>query len=236
MALETRRFAPYRGRMRILVVEDDALVADAVIRGLTGAGFAVDGVTSAEAGEAAIAGDAPDLAIIDLGLPGLDGLQLIERLRRAGRKLPILVLTARDGLADRVRALDLGADDYLAKPYELPELAARCRALVRRVRAQASAELQVGRVRLDLAARRVEIDGRVLDLPRREWSVLECLALEAGRVVSKDRLIGAVASWSDDLSTNAIEVYVSRIRAKLGDALLIRPVRGVGYRLEEPPP
>ncbi len=220
--------------MKILVVEDDALVADAIVRGLAGAGFAVDAVTSAEAAEAAIVAESPDLAIVDLGLPGLDGLQLIERLRRDGRSLPILVLTARDGLADRVRALDLGADDYLVKPYELPELAARCRALVRRSRSQASAELQIGRVRLDLAARRVEVAGRALELPRREWSVLECLALESGRVVAKDRLIGAIASWSDELSPNAIEVYVSRIRAKLGDALVIRPVRGVGYRLEEP--
>jgi DNA-binding response OmpR family regulator len=222
--------------MRILVVEDDALVADAIRRGLQAAGFAVDHVTSGERAETALSAEPADLAIVDLGLPGIDGLQLIERLRRAGQTLPVLVLTARDGLADRVRALDLGADDYLAKPFELPELAARCRALIRRTRSATSAEIVIGRVRLDLAGRRLLVDGRGVELTRREWSVLECLALDAGRVVSKDRLLGAIASYDEELTPNAIEVYVSRVRSKIGDAVVIRPVRGIGYRLDEPAP
>jgi DNA-binding response OmpR family regulator len=220
--------------MRILIVEDDELVADALRRGLADAGFAVDRVGSAEQAEAALATEEFDLALIDIGLPKSDGLSLVRRLRRAGSDLPVLILTARDGLADRVDALDLGADDYLTKPFELPEVAARCRALIRRTRSARSAELRIGTLTLDLKSGTAALAGQPLDVTRREWSVLECLALDAGRVVRKEKLLRAIAGWDEELTPNAVEVYVSRLRAKLGDAVAIRTVRGLGYRLDEP--
>jgi DNA-binding response OmpR family regulator len=220
--------------MRILVVEDDALVADAIRRGLTSAGFAVDQVATAEEADSAIAMGEFDLAVIDIGLPKADGLSLVRKIRRDGRTLPVLIVTARDALADRVSALDTGADDYLIKPFEIPELQARCRALIRRTRSATSAELNIGTLALDLAGRQLRVDGRDVELTRREWSILECLALELGRVVSKDRLLRAIAAWDEELTPNAVEVYVSRLRAKLGTAAALRTVRGLGYRLDEP--
>ncbi len=219
--------------MRILVVEDDALVADAIRRGLSTAGYAVDQVSSAEDAERAFGMSTFDLAVVDIGLPGASGLVLLQRMRRSGAELPILILTARDALADRVNALDLGADDYLVKPFELPELAARCRALIRRSRSTASAELAIGHMSLDLASHRVVVGGVVIDLTPREWAVLECLALNAGRVVAKERLVQTIATWAEEIGANAIEVYVSRLRVKLGGGVPIRTVRGVGYRLDE---
>jgi len=220
--------------MRILIVEDDALVGDALKRGLAEAGFAVDQVGTAEQAEVALAADEFDLAVVDIGLPRVDGLTLVRRLRRAGSALPVLIITARDALADRVDALDLGADDYMVKPFELPEVAARCRALIRRTRSATSAQLTIGQVALDLGSRTVELDGHPLDVTRREWSILECLALDTGRVVRKERLLRAIAGWDEELTPNAVEVYVSRLRAKLGDAVAIRTVRGLGYRLDDP--
>jgi DNA-binding response OmpR family regulator len=220
--------------MRILIVEDDELVADALKRGLAQAGFAVDHLATAEQAEAALATDEFDLAVVDIGLPRTDGLALVRRLRHSGSALPVLIITARDALADRVDALDLGADDYMTKPFELPEVAARCRALIRRTRSATSAQLTIGAVALDLASRTVQLHGRALDVTRREWSILECLALDTGRVVRKERLLRAIAGWDEDLTPNAVEVYVSRLRAKLGDALAIHTVRGLGYRLDDP--
>jgi len=221
--------------VRILVVEDDALVADAIRRGLAEAGYAVDHVESAERAGTALGTESFDLAVVDIGLPGADGLVLLQRMRRAGTAVPVLILTARDALADRVNALDLGADDYLVKPFALPELVARCRALIRRSRSAASAELVIGELRLDLAARRVEVEGKAVSLTRREWAVLECLSLNIGRVVAKDRLLQAIANWDEDIGANAIEVYVSRLRTKLGGSAPIRTVRGLGYRLDDTP-
>ena len=220
--------------MRILIVEDDELVADALKRGLAEAGFAVDRVASAEQAEAALATEEFDLAVVDIGLPKVDGLTLLRKLRRGGSDLPVLILTARDGLADRVDALDLGADDYLVKPFELPEVAARCRALIRRTRSATSAELHIGTLTLDLKSQTARLAGQPLDVTRREWSILECLALDAGRVVRKEKLLRAIAGWDEELTPNAVEVYVSRLRAKLGEAVAIRTVRGLGYRLDDP--
>ena len=222
--------------MRVLVVEDDHVVGDAVQRALSREGYAADRVDSAERAKAALHTETFDLAIVDIGLPREDGLQLVRELRRRGRNLPILMLTARDGLQDRVNALDLGADDYLTKPFQLAELLARCRALVRRANGVASTELVFGTLRLDLAHKEGSVNGTPLALTRREWSVLECLVLNAGRVVSKEKLLSAVASWNDELTPNAVEVYVSRLRTKLGDAAFIRVIRGLGYRLDEPKP
>lgn len=220
--------------MRILLVEDDSLVADAIVRGLSAEGYAVDRTAAAEPVSGLMEGTHYDLAIIDLGLPGEDGFTLVRRLRRNGNALPLLIVTARDGLNDRVSALDLGADDYLVKPFALPELAARCRALIRRASAATSNELTIGQLRIDLAGRRaLNPAGQVLELTRREWSILECLAHHSGRVVSKERLIQAITGWDKDISSNAIEVHVSRLRGKLEGAATVRGIRGLGYRLED---
>lgn len=219
--------------MRILLVEDDALVADAVVRGLTQSGFAVDRVERAERAEVAMQRETFDLLLVDLGLPGMDGFEFVRRVRRGGRNVPVLVVTARDGLVDRVNALDIGGDDYLVKPFAMPELAARCRALIRRSKTEGNPQIVVGDLRLDLPRREARIGETPLDLTPREWAVLECLALHAGQVVRKERLQQAVSSWSDDITTNAVEVYVSRLRGKLGEAVSIRTVRGLGYRLDE---
>jgi DNA-binding response OmpR family regulator len=214
-------------------VEDDALVADAMRRGLIQAGFAVDHLSTAELAETALMREHFDLALVDLGLPGVDGFELVQRLRRSGSRLPVLIVTARDALADRVNALDLGADDYLVKPFAVPELAARCRALIRRAASVGSSSLSVGALHLDLAAHTVRIGEHQIELTRREWAVLECLALHAGGVVGKDRLLQAIANWDNEISANAVEVYISRLRAKLGDTVRLRTVRGLGYRLDD---
>jgi DNA-binding response OmpR family regulator len=220
--------------MRILVVEDNELVADAITRGLGAAGFAVDRSASAESASNALAAEHFDLLVVDVGLPGEDGLALVRRLRARGATQPVLILTARDTLAIKVEALNLGADDFLLKPFEQDELVARCRALIRRANLYAGEQVNLGRLRLDVSGRMLRIDETPVDLTGREWLVLECLALNAGRVVSKERLQQAIATFDQALTPNAVEVYVSRVRAKLGDAAVIRTVRGLGYRLDEP--
>jgi DNA-binding response OmpR family regulator len=220
--------------MRVLVVEDDPLVGDGVRRALSSGGFAVDLVASAEAAKSALDTESFDLVIADIGLPREDGLQLVRSLRSRGQIVPVLMLTARDGLADRVTALDLGADDYLTKPFQVPELLARCRALIRRANSVASALMSFGGLELDTTRKSVTAAGKVLELSQREWAILECLILNAGRIVSKNKLMSAIADWSEDLTLNAVEVYVSRVRAKLGGAAIISTVRGMGYRIDEP--
>jgi DNA-binding response OmpR family regulator len=219
--------------MRILVIEDDPVIADAARRALERDGHAVDHVASAEQAKVALHAEAFDLAVLDIGLPGQDGLHLLGDLRRRGRNLPVLMLTARDGINDRVTALDMGADDYLAKPFQIPELQARCRALLRRASGVASSQLELGGLSLNLARKEVTLDGQLLDLTQREWSILECLALNVGHIVSKDRLLSTVSGWGDEITPNAIEVYVSRLRPKLGTGAVIHSVRGLGYRLDE---
>ena len=220
--------------MRILIVEDDAMMASAMRRGLAEAGFAVDHLTNAEHAESALRDETFDLALVDLGLPGRDGFAFVRRLRQEKSALPILIVTARDELDDRVRALDIGADDYLTKPFEIRELVARSRALIRRSKSAASSELMIGELCLRLDRRMAIVRGAEIALPRREWAVLECLALHVGRVVTKAQLMQAIAGWDDDLSGNAIEVHISRLRSKLGDALVITTMRGIGYRLDDP--
>ena len=220
--------------MRILVVEDNDLVADALTLGLGAAGFVVDRVASAEAAHNALAAEHFDLLVVDVGLPGEDGLSLVRRLRGGGATQPVLILTARDTLAIKVEALNLGADDFLLKPFEQDELIARCRALIRRANLYAGEQVNLGRLRLDVAGRVLRIDELPVELTGREWLVLECLVLNSGRVVSKERLQQAIAGFDQALTPNAVEVYVSRVRAKVGDAAVIRTVRGLGYRLDEP--
>jgi two-component system, OmpR family, response regulator len=220
--------------MRILVVEDDSLVADAIRRGLSMAGFAVDCAPDAEQAAHALAAEHFDLAVLDIALPGVDGLTFLRRLRGSGSQLPVLILTARETLATKVQALDLGADDFLVKPFEQTELAARCRALIRRSNLNSSGQLTLGRLRIDITGRQLYVRGESVELTGREWSILECLALNSGRIVSKERLQQAVASWDEAITPNAVEVHVSRVRAKLGDSAMLRAVRGLGYRLDEP--
>jgi two-component system, OmpR family, response regulator len=222
--------------MRLLVVEDDDIVADAITRGLVAAKYAVLRVTSAEAAQSALAGEEFALAVIDVGLPGADGLTLVRRLRNAGKTLPTLILTARCTLNDKVKALDLGADDFLSKPFEPAELAARCRALMRRASGALDGIIKLNRMSVDLVGKRLSIDGTEIELTAREWMLLECLVRRTGQIVSKERVQQAVASPEQDITPNAVEVHVSRLRAKLGDAALIRSLRGLGYRLEEAKP
>jgi two-component system OmpR family response regulator len=219
--------------VRLLVVEDDDIVADAIMRGLKAANYTVHRASSAESAQAALVNEEFALAIIDVGLPGADGLTLVRRLRSAGATMPTLVLTARCTLADKVKALDLGADDFLSKPFEPAELAARCRALMRRASGAAHGIIKLNRMSVDLKGKRLSIDGAEVALTAREWLLLECLVRHIGKVVSKERVQQAVASPEHDMSANAVEVQVSRLRAKLGDAALIRSLRGLGYRLEE---
>ncbi len=218
--------------MRILIVEDDDIVADAIARGLS-ADYSVLRVASAEAARAALETEEFALAVVDVGLPGADGLTLVRRLRGAGVTMPTLMLTARCTLADKVKALDTGADDFLSKPFEPAELAARCRALMRRAGGALEGVLKLNRLTVELSGRRLCIDEVEVELTAREWLVLECLVRKIGQIVPKERVQQALAGPEEDITANAVEVHVSRLRAKLGDAAVIRNLRGLGYRLEE---
>jgi two-component system, OmpR family, response regulator len=220
-------------QMRILIVEDDAALARSLVSLLRAGGNAVDHVGNGEEALTILPTEPYALAILDVGLPGMDGFKLLDRVRKDGHKLPILMLTARDGLDDRVRGLDLGADDYLRKPFEAAELEARVRALVRRQGGDPLPLLSVGNLVIDRSAGTAAVDGRPLDLRRREWSVLEALAIRSGRVVPRDRLVSEVFGFDEPVGPNAIEVHLTRLRAKLApDGPGIRVVRGVGYMLD----
>lgn len=222
--------------MRILIVEDDPLLADGVAQLLRGAGFTADYVGSAEQAEAALAAEKFDLMVLDIGLPGMDGLELLSRLRSRHNPIHVLMLTARDALNERVRGLNLGADDYLTKPFAAVELLARINALVRRSRGQSGQRREFGPLSLDEEAHRAWLHGQPLDLPQREWAILQFLLDNPERVLSKERIVAAVCSWDKDMSVNAVEVYVSRLRTKLEAAgIRIRTVRGLGYMLEDLP-
>lgn len=219
--------------MRLLLVEDDVMVASGIKLGLSDAGYMVDWVGSAERAEQALDKDSFDAAILDIGLPGVDGLELTRRVRSRGLAMPVLILTARDALHDRVQGLDLGADDYMVKPFELPELLARLRALLRRSQAATTAVLGFGALEMDTAQRRAALAGQPLELGPREWTVLEYMLLQAPKPAAKDKLLAALTGWDKEITPNAIEVYVSRLRAKLEPAgIRLRAVRGFGYRLE----
>ncbi len=219
--------------MRLLLVEDDVMVASGIKLGLTDAGYTVDWVGSAERAEQALDKDSFDAAILDIGLPGADGLELTRRVRQRGLSMPVLILTARDALHDRVQGLDLGADDYMVKPFELPELLARLRALLRRSQAATTAVLSIGALEMDTAQRRATLAGQPLELGPREWTVLEYMLLQAPKPAAKDKLLAALTGWDKEITPNAIEVYVSRLRGKLEPAgIRLRAIRGFGYRLE----
>lgn len=222
--------------MRILIVEDDDLVASGIKQGLRHFGYTVDLANSAEEAERSLKLETFDLAVVDIGLPGLDGLTFIRRLRAGDNAIPVLVLSARASMEDTVKGLDVGADDYMCKPFRLPELVARIRALIRRANALTDASLRHGSLSLDTATRSATLDDRPLDLTNREWAILEKLLMASPGVVSKDRLVQSLAGWDKDITPNAIEVHVSRLRAKLAAGNIeIRTVRGIGYRMDPVP-
>lgn len=220
--------------MRILVAEDDAALAEGLRHSLRQAGHAVDFVTTGEAADSALASNQFDLLILDLGLPKMGGLEVLRRLRARQSRLPVLILTAKDGVDDRVRGLDLGADDYLAKPFVLAELGARVRALARRGQSDAPV-LSFGSLSYDTVGMVASIEGEVVELSARELALLKILLERAGRMVSKEHLVDHVCEWGEEVSTNAIEVYIHRLRKKLErGGVKIVTIRGLGYCLERP--
>lgn len=216
--------------MRILVVEDDKLLGDGLSVGLKSLGYAVDWVMDGVAAETAMSTHEYAVVVLDLGLPRQDGCEVLAHRRAKGDPTPVLVLTARDLISDKVGALDLGADDYLVKPFDLDELAARLRALTRRAQGQAQPRLRHADIELDPAARAVTRGGEAVALTGREFDVLELLLSHAGRVVTRRQIDDQLYAWGDEVESNALEVHIHHLRKKLG-AEFIRTVRGVGYTM-----
>lgn len=224
--------------MRILVVEDTARIAQAVSARLRGQGHAVDCLASGLEAQEVLQYQRYDLILLDLGLPDWDGTALLNWLRKRGDKVPVLVVTARSAVSDRIAALDLGADDYLIKPFDPEELEARIRALLRRVQGQAINETRLGRLALDRAARVVRVAERRLDLPQREFRVLEILMAGTGKVLAKEEIADQLFNFDEATGLNAVEVYVGRLRRRLAEAeagIEIRTLRGLGYLIEADP-
>ena len=220
--------------MRVLVVEDDPLLGDALQAGLRQRGFDADWVTDGVAAELALRGEPFGAVVLDLGLPRLDGMEFLRRERARGTRIPVLVLTARDAVDDRIKGFDTGADDYVLKPVDLDELAARLRALVRRSRGEPAPVLEIGELRLDPAARSVAFRGQPVELQAKEFRLLHEFMLNAGRVLSRAQLEQRLYAWGDEIESNAVEVHVHHLRRKLAPAL-IRTVRGVGYVMPREP-
>ena len=216
--------------MRILLVEDDPLVGDALVKSLGRDRARVDWIRDGEAAATALASGGFDLVVLDLGLPGRDGLSVLRGLRDRGDATPVLVLTARDGVEDRILGLDNGADDYLLKPFDTGELLARCRALLRRAQGRGDDRIPLDALTVDLGANSVAVDGRPLHLPQKEFRLLVYLAERRGRVVPKAQLEQMLYGWDDGAESNTVEVYVSALRRKIG-ADRIRTLRGVGYMI-----
>jgi two-component system, OmpR family, response regulator QseB len=220
--------------MRLLLVEDDPMIGDAIRAGLKREGFTVDWVRSAEAGREALGSEPYELALLDLGLPGGDGLTLLKALRARGSDIPVLIITARDAVADRVAGLDAGGDDYLVKPFDLEELAARIRALLRRKSGRPAPQLEHLGVMLDPAAHRVTQDGNEVALSPREFALLQLLLERPGAILSRAQLEQRLYGWGEEVESNAVEVHIHGLRRKLG-APFILTVRGVGYRVRPKP-
>ncbi len=221
--------------MRILIVEDDPILGDGLSRSLSDSSYAVDWAKDGIKADYLLSQTSYDAIILDLGLPKLNGLEVLRRLRLRNTRIPVLILTARDDVEDRVAGLDLGADDYLAKPFDLAELEARLRALIRRSHDGAEGVMEFGNLRYDMNGQRVFIAGEPVDLSAREIGVFQILALRAGRVVSKEQLLDHLCSYGEEVLPNAVEVYVHRLRKKLENSqVMIRTIRGLGYLLEKP--
>lgn len=218
--------------MRLLVVEDDETLGDAVSRCLRKDGYAVDWERDGCEADETLRFQSYDAIIVDIGLPGMDGIALLRALRQRGDKTPVLVLTARSAIDDRIDALDLGADDYLSKPFDVREFQARCRALLRRSKGEASDRIEVGKLIFDGVAKAVRIGDTQIMLPNREFRLLEILIRHPGRILDKDQIAEQLFDFDHDTGPNAIEVYVGRLRKKLAGALTIKTVRGLGYVAE----
>ena len=219
--------------MRILVVEDDPLLAAGLDRMLTRSAHAVDHARTGIEADLTLCGSDYDLVVLDIGLPGLDGFEVLRRLRLRSATVSVLMLTARDAVDDRVKGLDMGADDYLTKPFSLDELEARVRVLLRRI-ALPRLKLSVGDLTVDVAARRVKVGGAPVELSLREWALLELFLSRPGRVLSRDHIAQHLFSQSDQVAPNTIEVYVSRLRSKIeSGGVQIRTIRGFGYMWEQ---
>ncbi len=216
--------------MRILLAEDDALLGDGIRAGLKLANYAVDWVQDGRLADAALRDHAYDACVLDLGLPGLDGLQVLRALRDRGSAMPVLVLTARGSSAQKVTGLDLGADDYLVKPFDLDELHARLRALLRRAAGQASPKLKHGALTLDPASKEVTLRGQPVALSAREFALLQDLMTHPTHVRSRDQLEESLYAWGEEAGSNTVEVYIHHLRKKLG-AQAIQTLRGLGYQL-----
>ena len=221
--------------MRILLAEDDTLLGDGLRAGLRQAGFQVDWVRDGRAAERELRAEPYAAAVLDLGLPLMDGLDVLAAVRRAGVTVPVLVLTARDAVPDRIRGLDGGADDYVVKPVDLHELAARLRALVRRAHGQPQEQLQAQGVVLEPATRCVTLDGAPVQLSAREFDLLHVLMLRPGHVLSREQIEQHLYGWGQEIDSNAVEVHIHNLRRKLGSGL-IQTVRGVGYTLRRVAP
>ena len=219
--------------MRILIVEDDLILADGLKNALIQSGYAVDLVSNGADADSVLVYQAFDLIVLDLGLPKLSGFEVLKRLRGRGSKAPVLILTANDDLNDRVKGLDLGADDYLSKPFILAELEARVRALIRRGQSGGGALINVGKLQLDTTNRAASYNNASLNLSARELAVLEILMLKVGKVVNKEQMLEKLCNFDEDISDNALEVYLHRLRKKLDYSdINIRTIRGLGYLLE----
>ncbi|MGE6695126.1 MULTISPECIES: response regulator transcription factor [Sphingomonadaceae] len=218
--------------MRILLVEDDDDLGDAILRRLRGDGHAVDWLTDGEAADDILRYQPYDLIILDVGLPGMDGFTLLRFLRERGIHCSIMMLTARSDIEDRVTALDVGADDYLPKPFDFREFDARCRVLLRRTQELSSGTTTVGALVFDRGAKRASLNDIQVHLPNREYRLLEILMGNLGRVLTKEQIALQLFDFDDDAGDNAIELYIGRLRRKIGDALSIRTVRGMGYVAE----
>lgn len=220
--------------MRILLAEDDSSIAAGIRDSLIKGGHAVDHVADGGKADLALRDGQFDLLILDLGLPALDGSEVLQRLRKRGGDLPVLVITAREGMHERVRVLDLGADDYLSKPFALVEFEARVRALLRRHASGGKPELLIGQLRLDIAGRRAWVSDQPLDLTAREFGLLEALGKHPNRVSSRAQLIEALCNWDQELTDNGLDIALHRLRRKLsGSGAGVKTVRGLGYLLEE---
>ncbi|MEP7083826.1 MAG: response regulator [Betaproteobacteria bacterium] len=214
--------------MRLLLVEDDAMIGESVVHGLRQDGFTLDWVRDGRAAELALANEVYDLLLLDLGLPRKEGLAVLEALRRKGNAIPVVILTARDAVADRVKGLDTGADDYVVKPFDLDELAARIRALLRRRSGRADPVLQLGALKLNPATHEVTLNDEAVLLSAREFALLAAFLDRPGAVLSREQLEEKLYGWDQEVGSNTVEVYIHSLRKKLGQDF-IRNVRGVGY-------